>query len=100
MSVTTIIMILASVGFIIMGLVMLKSKKLKEILAISNMYNDTEKYINFNGKLNMLMGIIGLILGIMDYILNQQSNYIVIVFIISLLVIIIVQKVVGKKYKV
>lgn len=100
MNVTTIIMGFASIGFIIMGFIMLKSKKLKEILIISSMYKDTEKYICFNGKFNISVGIIGLVLIILDYLLDQKSNYIVIIFILFMLMATVAQKVAGKKYKV
>lgn len=100
MSGTTIIMGVASIGFVIMGLVMLKNKKLKEILISSNMYKDTEKYINFNGKFNISVGIVGLVLMILDYLLEDKSNYIVIIFILIMLIATIAQKIVGKKYKI
>lgn len=100
MSGTTIIIILASIGFILMGLLMLKNKKLKEILISSNMYKDTDKYIKFNGMFNIYIGILGLILGGIDYILVEKSNYIVIIFIVCMLISTIAQKIVVRKYKI
>lgn len=100
MDVTTIIIIVASIGFIIMGFVMLNSKKLKDILSSSNIYKDTEKYVNFNGKFNILMGIVGIGLGILNYLLSEKSNYIVISFIATILILTTLQKIIGKKYKV
>ena len=100
MDVTTIIIIAASIGFIVMGLVMLNSKKLKDILSSSSMYKDTEKYVKINSKFNILMGTIGIGLGILNYLLSEKSNYIVIAFIATILVLTTVQKVIGKKYKV
>lgn len=94
-----IIIIFASIGFIIMGLVMLRSKKLKDILIASNIYKDTEKYINFNGKVNLVVGYIGLAAASIDYLWSEESSYIVIIFIAIMLSATIIQKVVGKKYK-
>ena len=100
MRMETVIIIIASIGFIIMGLVMLKSKKLKDILISSKLYKDVDKYINFTGKSNILLGGIGILLGTLDYIIDGASNYIVIALIVIILLLIIIQKVVGKKYKV
>lgn len=96
----TIIIIFASIGFILMGLVMLKSKKLKDILITSNMYKDTDKYIKFNGKFNVSIGAIGLVVALINYLIGQESSYVVIVFIAIMLLATITQKIVGKKYKV
>ena len=96
----SIIIIAASIGFIIIGLIMLKSKKLKEILTISNMYKDVEKYINFNGKFNILIGAIGIGLGIINTLLEEKSNYIVIAFVVTILFSTIIQKIVKNKHTV
>ena len=95
----TIIIILGSLGFITMGLVMLNNKKLREILTSSNIYKDTDKYINFNGKFNIFIGVIGLVLGVIAYFLGNNSKYIIYFFIAIMLISTIVQKLVVKKYK-
>lgn len=100
MNATTIILIFASFGFIVMGVLMLKSKKLKEILASSGMYKDTNKYIDFNGKFNISIGFVGLGVSILNYFFEGKSNYIIISFILIILIATIVQKVMVKKYKV
>lgn len=96
----TIIIIFASVGFIVMGLAMLKSEKLENILILSNMYKDTKKYIKFNGKFNVGIGVIGLMVALINYFIGQESSYIVIVFIAIMLFATIIQKILGKKYKI
>lgn len=99
MSETTIIIVFASLGFILMGTVMLKNEKLENILTTSNMYKDTKKYMQFNGKFNIVLGVIGAILAFINYIMPTASNYVVIIFIVIILIATIAQKILGKKYK-
>ncbi|MGL5354347.1 MAG: hypothetical protein ACRDA5_13670 [Clostridium sp.] len=99
MSQTTTIIIFASLGFILMGTVMLKNQKLEKILDSSNLYSDTRKYIKFNGQFNIVLGVIGAILAFVNYILPTDSNYVVIIFISIILIATVVQKIIGKKYK-
>lgn len=96
---STIIIILGSLGFIIMGLISISSKKIKNMLKNSGAYNDINKFMKLNGIFNMAMGIIGIIIGIIDYFLVEQSKYVVISFIILIAILSLIQNITLKKYK-
>ncbi len=96
---STIIIILGSLGFIIMGLISIRSKKIKNMLKNSGAYNDINKFMKLNGIFNMAMGIIGIIIGIIDYFLVEQSKYVVISFIILIAILSLIQNITLKKYK-
>ncbi|GAB6168532.1 hypothetical protein JCM1393_09920 [Clostridium carnis] len=99
MRASTIVMIVASIGFILMGLAILKSKKIKKTLENSSAYSDLEKFIAFNGNFNVVVGLIGLVLGILDFFLEDKSKYIVIIFIIIMVASSIIQNKKGKSYR-
>jgi hypothetical protein len=96
---STIIIILGSIGFILMGLLSLKSKKIKKFLDNSGVYSDIDKFIKFNGIFNISIGLVGVALGIADYILVEESKYIVIIFIAVIAISSLIQRIIGKKYR-
>ncbi|MGL5087469.1 MAG: hypothetical protein ACRC68_17415, partial [Clostridium sp.] len=79
--------------------VMLKNQKIEKILDSSNLYSDTKKYMKFNGQFNIVLGVVGAILALVNYMLPTYSNYIVIIFISIILIATIAQKLIGNKYK-
>lgn len=96
---STVIIILGSIGFILMGLLSLKSKKMKNFLKSSGVYNDIDKFMKLNGIFNISIGFSGIVLGVLDYILIEQSKYIVIIFIIVITISSFVQNKILKKYR-
>lgn len=99
MRASTSVILVASIGFILMGVIVLKSKKIKKILDDTQLYNDTKKFIGINSKTNISIGIIGLILGMLDYFFIQWSKYIVLLFIIIMAILLFVQSKIGKQYR-
>ncbi|MGL5380369.1 hypothetical protein [Clostridium sp.] len=99
MRATTIIMAIASIGFIIIALGVLKSKKLRNVLEQSNVYSDSSKMLKFNGIFNLSIGIIGLILSVLDYFFYEKSKIIVIIFIVVTILGSLIQSIMGKKYR-
>lgn len=99
MRATTIIMTVASIGFIIIALSVLKSKKLRNVLEQSNVYSDSNKMLKFNGFFNLSIGIIGLILSTLDYFFYEKSKIIVIIFIVVTILGSLIQSIMGKKYR-
>lgn len=100
MRITSIIMLLASIGFILMGIIILKSKKLRGFLINSYAYKDPDKFISMNGRSNIGIGIVGLILSGLDYLFTDKSKYIVIIFILVISVLSFIQGQMGKKYRI
>lgn len=96
---STIVIILGSIGFILMGLLSLKSKKMKSFMKDSGVYNDIDKFMKLNGIFNISIGLVGIALGILDYILVEQSKYIVIIFIFVIAITSFIQNKILKKYR-
>ena len=52
---TTVVILLSSIGFIVIGLIYLRSKKIRKSFEESNIYKDTDKYIRINGLSNLIL---------------------------------------------
>ncbi|MBU5454684.1 hypothetical protein [Caproiciproducens sp. MSJ-32] len=100
MKATTIVILLSSIGFLIIGLIYLKSKKIRKSFEESMIYKNVDKYIKINALLNLILGILGILIGIADYFSIFESNYIVILFIVLILIQTIAQKVILKNNKI
>lgn len=96
---STIIIILGSLGFIIMGLISISSNRIKTMLKNSGAYNDIDKFMKLNGTFNIAIGILGIIIGVIDYFLIEQSKYVVISFIVLIAILSLTQNITLKKYK-
>lgn len=96
---TTLVILLGSMGFMIIGLLSLLSKKMKNYLKESGVYNDTDKFMKYNGIFNLSIGLIGIILGILDIILVERSKYIIVIYIIFIVTLSITQNKSLKKYR-
>ncbi|WP_066896299.1 hypothetical protein [Clostridium nigeriense] len=96
---TTLVIFLGSLGFLLMGLVSLLSKKTKKYFKESGVYKDVDKFMKYNGIFNLSIGIAGSILGILDILLEGKSKYIIIIYIVITLTLSIVQNKLLKKYR-
>lgn len=96
---TTLVILLGSLGFIIMGVISLLSKKTKKYFKESGVYKDVDKFMKYNGTFNLSIGIIGAVLGILDIILVEKSKYIIVVYIVFTLTLSIIQNKLLKKYR-
>ncbi|WP_291650587.1 hypothetical protein [Clostridium sp.] len=96
---STIVIILGSIGFILMGFLSLKSKKMRNFLKDSGAYSDIEKFMKLNGIFNISIGFVGIILGLLDYTFIEQSKYIVIIFILVIAIASFIQNKLLKKYR-
>ncbi|NLL31226.1 MAG: hypothetical protein GX258_09355 [Clostridiales bacterium] len=93
---TTVVILLSSIGFIVIGLIYLRSKKIRKSFEESNIYKDTDKYIRINGLSNLILGMLGILIGIIDYFGIFQSNYVIILFITLILIQSIIQRAISK----
>lgn len=93
---TTVVILLSSIGFIVIGLIYLRSKKIRKYFEESNIYKDTDKYIRINGLSNLILGMLGILIGIIDYFGIFQSNYVIILFITLILIQSIIQRAISK----
>lgn len=98
MRLSTIIILLASIGFILMGIIT-SNNKAKNLLQNTGVFTDVDKFIKVNLIFNLLIGIIGICLGIVDYMLIEKSRYIQISFIIVIAVLSLIQRSIGKNYR-
>ncbi|VYU59333.1 hypothetical protein [Clostridium tertium] len=99
MKITSVVLILGSLGFILMGLVSLLSKKMKDYFKESGVYNNSKKFLEYNGIFNLIIGITGVIFGILDYLLLDKSRILIILYIIVIVITSTIQKKVLKKYR-
>jgi hypothetical protein len=99
MNYTTKVIIIASIGFIIMGVTYLKSEKIKKSLRESGLYKDADGFIKFNGIFNISIGLIGILVGISDYFFSEVSRRIVTVFAGLIIFVSIIQNIYSKRYK-
>ena len=95
---TTLVILLGSIGFIIIGLISLLSKKMKNYFKESGVYKDTDKFMKYNGIFNLSIGLIGIILGLLDSILAESSKYIIVIYIVLVVTLSIIQNKLLKKY--
>ena len=93
---TTVVILLSSIGFIVIGLIYLRSKKIRKSFEESNIYKDTDKYIRINFLSNLILGMLGILIGIIDYFGIFQSNYVIILFITLILIQSIIQRAISK----
>ena len=96
---TTLVILIGSLGFIIIGLISLLSKKIKNYFKESGVYKDTDKFMYYNGIFNLSIGAIGIVLGISDVIMLQKSKYIIVIYIVFIFILSIIQNKFLKKYK-
>lgn len=99
MNYTTKVIIIASIGFIIMGVTYLKNEKIKKSLRESGLYKDADGFIRFNGIFNISIGLVGILVGISDYFFSEFSRKIVTVFAGLIIFLSIIQNIYSKKYK-
>ena len=99
MKLTTLVMLIGSAGFLILGLVLLFSSKLKNKIKNSGIMKNPEGYIKFNGSFNSFIGIIGFILSCLDAFIPSYSKVFVILFIVSMFTASISQAIIGRKYR-
>ncbi|MDV4152594.1 hypothetical protein R0131_17340 [Clostridium sp. AL.422] len=96
---TALVILLGSLGFIIIGLISLLSKKIKNYFKDSGVYKDTDSFMYYNGIFNLSMGLIGAVLGALDMFLVEKSKYIIVIYIVVILILSITQNKLLKKYK-
>ena len=99
MSYTTKVILIASIGFIIMGVTYLKNEKIKKSLRESGLYKDADGFIKFNGIFNISVGLIGILVGISNYFFSEFSRRIVTVFAGLIIFVSIIQNIYSKRYK-
>lgn len=96
---TTLIMLLGSFGFLVIGFISLVSKKIKKYFKESGVYKDTDKFMYYNGVFNLAIGLIGTVVSILDMILVDKSKYIIAVYIIVMFILATIQNKLLKKYR-
>ncbi|GFZ33702.1 hypothetical protein CSC2_42280 [Clostridium zeae] len=97
MKLTTIIIEIASIVYIIFGVLVLFSKGLRKNVERSNA-KDINGYIAFNGKFNLILGIIGVVIGGLDYFFPSLTKVWIGVFLLIMLSSSIIQAKMSKKF--
>lgn len=65
-----ILIFLVGLGFIVIGLTFLKSKSIKASIEAMKIYKDINKYLNFNGFVNIIAGVLIIGFNVIDLILK------------------------------
>ncbi len=99
MSGSTFIILIASLWFIIYGFMMFKSKVMRDIIGEGAKVKDKEGFLIANGKFNIIVGILGIILGVIDIFIYGYSIVFVIIFVIMMFVATFSQRIIGNKFK-
>jgi uncharacterized membrane protein len=97
MKLTTIIIEVASIIYIIFGLLVLFSKGLRKNVERSNA-KDMNGYIAFNGKFNLVLGIIGVFIGLLDYFFPSLTKVWIGLFLIIMLGSSVIQAKVSRQF--
>lgn len=95
----TIIIMLASIGFILMGIFILYNKTIKSIMVTNENYNKSNKFIKQNAYMNILAGLIGVIIAFITIIKGEWTKILILLFIIMIAILSLLQYILGKKYR-
>ena len=79
-----ILIFLVGLGFILIGMTFLKSKSIKASIEAMRTYKDINKYLNFNGLVNIIAGVLIISFNVIDLILKIQYELYLILPIIIL----------------
>ncbi len=96
---TTLIMIIGGLCFLGTGLFTYFSKGIKKKMRELDNVKNKEEYMNFTSKYNIILGLIGILLGALELFMPNQGNLFVIIFIVCMFVASIIQYKVSKKYR-
>lgn len=99
MNKVTIIMILASLGFILIGMFILRSKSINSIMLADEKSNKNSEFIKQNAYMNVLAGIIGIIIASISIFKSEWIKISILMFIIMIFILYILQYILGKKYR-
>ena len=99
MRLTTLVMFIGSLGFLILAIALFKSKALKKRIEEAVFIEDSKAYIKSTGTFYLVVGILGGILTLLDLIIPSLSKVFVIIFVIIMLACSIYQSLSSKKYK-
>lgn len=97
--IVTLVMIIGSLGFLVMGLINLFNKKIKEFFKSSGVYKDIDEFMKYSALFNFIIGGAGIILGILNYMAYDKSNIFIVIYIVLIFILSIIQRIVLKKYK-
>lgn len=97
--IVTLVMIIGSLGFLIMGLINLFNNKIKEFFKASGVYKDIDSFMKYSALFNFIIGGAGIILGILNYMQYDNSNIFIVIYIVLIFILSIIQRIVLKKYK-
>lgn len=95
---TTLILEVASILYMIFGIVLAFGKGLGKKLEKRSNFKDSEGYVKFIGRFNIILGIIGIILGMLDFIFPNLTNIWIITFLIVMTGSSLIQNKLVKKY--
>lgn len=99
MGLTTLVMLIGSAGFLILGLTLSFNRKLKDKIIKSGAMKDGEGYLKFNSIFYLAIGIVGIILSILEEFIPSYGKIFVIIFIVVMVGSSISQSILGKKYR-
>ena len=99
MRLTTLVMFIGSLGFLILAVALFRSKALKKRIEEAVFIQNPKAYIKSTGTFYLVIGILGSILTLLDLIIPSLSRIFVIIFVVMMLACSIYQSLTSKKYK-
>lgn len=100
MKATSIVMLVTSLWFVIFGILVLTKNKVGEKIRIAAANaRDKEGYIKFNGRFNIIVGSLGVLIGIADIFAKENSKVTLIAFVVVMMGSSFVQSMLSNKYR-
>lgn len=96
--IVTLILFFCSLGFWVMGCGLLFSNKMKEKFMPQIKAKDKDEYIKFNGRYNIILGVITTSLSAVSFLLPEYKVYVAIVYVIFIFASASFQVKLGQKY--
>ncbi|GIM28301.1 hypothetical protein CPJCM30710_09670 [Clostridium polyendosporum] len=98
MRTTTLVLEVASILYMIFGIVLAFGKGLAQKLEKRSNLKDSKGYVKFIGRFNIILGIVGVVLGILDFAFPNLTKVWIITFLIIMMSSSLIQNKLTKKY--
>lgn len=99
MNITIIVIILASIGFLLIGLGIVNSKYIKKNNSEDKAIINEIKAMKVSGYVNIFIGSIGLIVSIISLFKEELTKPLMIIFVFYILVLSLIQYILAKNIK-
>lgn len=99
MKLTSLIMGLSSIGFILIGIFVMKSKSIANSVGAKEEKDNANEFVRKNANLNITVGILGVIIAIVDLLTSSMSKILIIIFVLMISLSSLIQYSLSKKFR-